>query len=220
MWKHYVYIHRRSDNGTVFYVGKGTKRARDTVDCFDRANRTSSRNKWWWRVVKKHGYLVEIVAMFNSDKDSREFEISLISEYGRANLVNLTDGGDGCAGVVVSQGARKKLSEHAKKPRSDAWVNSIRIARKNGGNGGVVKHGDKLPEAWKAAISNAVRGENNHMHGMAGTRHPTAKPVVNIQSGVFYESITEAADALGQKMQTLHKRLTGKLPNNTLWRFA
>ncbi len=220
MWKHYVYLHRRADDGIVFYVGKGTKRARDTADCFDRAHCASSRNKWWKHVSEKYGHDVEIVAMFAHDSDSRAFEISLIAEYGREHLVNLTDGGDGCAGIVMSHEARSKLSAHAKKPRSDAWVKSIRASRKNGGNGGVVKRGDKLPEAWKSAISNAVRGERNHMHGMTGMRHPTAKPVVNIQSGIFYESIAEAADALGQKMQTLHKRLTGKLPNNTLWRFA
>lgn len=217
MWKHYVYIHRRADDGVVFYVGKGTKRVRDTADCFDRAHCTNSRNRWWRRIEAKHGRVVEIIAMFNNDADSREFEVSLIAAYGRSNLVNLTDGGDGCAGIIISESARAKLSEHAKKPRTEVWVKSIRAARKNGGNGGVVKAGDKLPDAWKASLSKSKMGEKNPMYGK---KSPLAKPIVNIQNGVFFDSVQEAADALGYKMQTLWSILSGRSPNKTLWRFA
>lgn len=220
MWKHYVYVHRRADDGSVFYVGKGTKRSRDTEDCFDRAYCTKSRNKWWRNVKEKHGLVVEVVAMFNNDADSRDFEVCLIGEYGRKNLVNLTDSGDGCAGIVVSKTTREKLSDLAKRPRSHAWTSAIKAARKNGGNGGVVKLGDRLQDEWRAAISNAAVGKNNNMFGKKGNAHPTSMPVVNIESGIYFESIAEAAESLGYKMQTFHKWMTGARPNNTLWRLA
>lgn len=220
MWRHYVYIHRKATTGEVFYVGKGTKRPRDSAECFDRAHDTTSRNKWWSNVANKHGFKVEVIAMFKSDADSQSFEKALIAEYGRSALVNMTDGGDGCAGIVMSESARRKLSEHAKKPRSDAWVKSIRKARHGGGNGGVVKHGDKLPADWKAAIAKTKVGNRNPMYGKTGIEHPLSRPVVNIQNGVFFESVAEAADALGYTMQTFHKWMTGARPNKTLWRFA
>lgn len=48
----YVYLHRRATDGRVFYVGKGVS---------TRAWRKDKRNQHWKNIVKKHGYIVEIV---------------------------------------------------------------------------------------------------------------------------------------------------------------
>ena len=47
-----VYIHRRADNGEIFYIGTGVK---------DRPYQMDGRNKSWKAVVKDVGYKVEIV---------------------------------------------------------------------------------------------------------------------------------------------------------------
>lgn len=47
---YYVYIHRRADNGQVFYIGKGRLR---------RANNKSLRSIFWKRLVSKYGYWIE-----------------------------------------------------------------------------------------------------------------------------------------------------------------
>lgn len=209
--RHYVYVHRRASDGRIFYVGKGSNPGR--------AHATDRRNRYWQAVVAKHGLVVEIVQRFESDALAQQCERDLIAWYGRAALANLTDGGDGCAGLVPSAETRAKLSAQAAKPRTDAWVRSIRAARSGGGNGGVVKHGDRLPEEWRASIAAAKIGERNPMYGRTGAAHHGSRRVV-CTSGVEYPSVTAAAHAAGMRMKTLHNMLTGFRPNSTTMRFA
>lgn len=211
MWRHYVYVHRRASDGRVFYVGKGSSR--------DRAIESSSRNQHWRNVVAKHGRTIEVVARFETDALAQQCERDLIAWFGRSALVNMTDGGDGRAGLIASESTRQKLSAHAKKPRNDAWVKSIRKARAGGGNGGVVKTGDKLPDAWRKNIAATKVGALNPMHGRTGDAHPRSRRVVDAD-GTVYPSVTAAARALGTRMQTLHNMLTGFRPNNSTMRFA
>lgn len=100
----YVYLHRKKTTGEVFYVGKGTR---------DRAWKHSSRNGYWKKVSKKYGYTVEIVLDNLQEWYALELEKDLISYYGRKNLgdgtlVNLTDGGEGSSGYIVSEQCRQK----------------------------------------------------------------------------------------------------------------
>lgn len=209
--RHYVYVHRRASDGRIFYVGKGSHP--------DRALSRDRRNRHWQAIVAKHGLLVEIVQHFETDALAQQCERDLIAWYGRAHLANMTDGGDGCAGLVPSAETRAKLSALASRPRTDAWVQSIRAARRGGGNGGVVKHGDRLPDAWRASLAAAKVGQKNPMHGRTGAAHPNSRRVV-CASGAEYPSVTAAARAIGLRMQTLHNMLTGFRPNSTTMRFA
>ena len=91
---YYVYIHKKKTTGEVFYVGKGKNW---------RATNKTQRNKFWKRVVRKHGFVVEIVEKNIQEWYAHELEISLIAYYGRRDqgrgtLVNLTDGGEGSEG--------------------------------------------------------------------------------------------------------------------------
>lgn len=210
--RHYVYVHRKASNGRVFYVGKGSR--------LDRAFDTDSRNPRWHATVKKHGLVVEVVLHFETDALAQQCERDLIAWYGRAALANMTDGGDGCAGIVMSAEARRKLSMHAKKPRSEAWVKSIRAARKGGGNGGVVKRGDRLPEQWRQSIAATKVGDKNPMFGRTGSAHPNAKRVRDRATGAVYPSVTAAAKAAGLSMQGLHNMLTGRRVNTSTMELA
>lgn len=220
MWRHYVYIHRRADDNRVFYVGKGTLKADGRTQTHERAYDKFSRNDYWRRVFNKHGLIVEIVASFIDDEASQQFERELIAYYGRKNLVNMTDGGDGCAGLTPSDKTRAKLSELAKRPRTKSWIESMRAARKNGGNGGVVKHGDKLPESWKQNIAKAKTGVQNPMHGKTGAAHPMSRKVRDVETGAVYDSVLAAAEARGYKMKTLYNWLSGHRNNPTALEFA
>lgn len=225
MFRHYVYLHRRNDTGHVFYVGKGAIRPRQRTQRFERAYSKDGRSPHWLNIVAKHGYTVEVVASCESDGDAQRLEIELIVKYGRADLgkgylVNLTDGGDGHSGRVFSSAQRARRAELARRPRSDAWLKSIRRARKGGGNGGVVKKGDKLPQWWKDRIAATKHGSDNPMYGRCGEAHPNRRAVVDIASGATYPTTTAAAQAYGLRMQTLHNMLTGFRPNSTSLRFA
>lgn len=102
-----VYRHRRLDTYEVFYIGIGKKEKR--------AYSKYNRNKHWHNIVNKVGYIVEILYEVDTWEEACELEMLLISEYGRkdlglGNLVNRTDGGDGCLGAKCSKETRQKLS--------------------------------------------------------------------------------------------------------------
>ena len=221
MWQHFIYLHRKASTNEPFYVGKG----RLHKGTWDRAHAHDSRSLAWRRTVAKHGLLVEIVASCATDKVAQEIERLWISEIGRRDLglgtlVNLTDGGDGHAGLIQSPETLHKRSINASRRRSQAWVSSIRAARKNGGNGGVVKRGDKLPQSWKDNIAATKLGADNPMFGRTGEKHPNSKRVINIATGEQYPSVTRAAAVLGLRMQTLHNMLTGFRKNHTVMRLV
>ena len=93
--KFYVYVHRYSSGpkeGQVFYVGKGS----DDI----RYRSCQGRNPWWKRVVNKYGFDAEIFMRFHNEACAFSFEKALIRYYGRENLVNLTDGGEGPCGHI------------------------------------------------------------------------------------------------------------------------
>ncbi len=69
--KFYVYLHKRKDNGVVFYVGKGTER---------RLKRTSSRNKAWKEIVNSVGYDIEILHTFDSEVEALAKEHELLNK--------------------------------------------------------------------------------------------------------------------------------------------
>lgn len=88
----YTYAHYRAtapERGP-FYIGKGKGR---------RAWKTSGtgRNLYWQRVVKKHGLLVEIIAVWPTEQEALDHEVFLIECFRdmRTGLVNMTDGGEG-----------------------------------------------------------------------------------------------------------------------------
>ncbi|CAB4137521.1 Nuclease associated modular domain 3 [uncultured Caudovirales phage] len=87
-----VYIHKRKDNDSVFYVGVGkTER---------RVNSKDSRNNHWKGIVNKYGYYTEVTHRDIIWEEALSIEKYLIDFYGRKDLgkgklVNKTDGGEG-----------------------------------------------------------------------------------------------------------------------------
>jgi len=103
-------------NGETFYIGVGNK---------IRPYTKSDRSDFWWKVVNKYDYEIQILKTGLTKKEAYELEIMLISWYGRRDLglgplVNLTNGGDGSNNVIVSQETRDKLSKiHTGSKRSE-----------------------------------------------------------------------------------------------------
>lgn len=118
--KYYLYRHIRLDKNEVFYVGIGTKKRKGNVEhIYRRAFAVDSRNKYWTNITNKSEYLVEIVLESNDVLFMKEKEKEFIALYGRKDLdkgtlCNLTDGGEGTHGLIVSEETRKKMSASLK----------------------------------------------------------------------------------------------------------
>ena len=101
---YYTYIHRKSDNGSIFYVGKG-KRSRVTS--------LSGRNKHWRNTVKTHGFYHEFVVKDVDEELAFLVEeecISKLKEIG-FKLCNYSTGGEGASGVVHTEETKRKYRD-------------------------------------------------------------------------------------------------------------
>jgi hypothetical protein len=106
----YVYQHIRLDTNEVFYIGIGS----DENGKYKRAFCKHKRNKYWYNITNKCNYKVEIITDNISWNAACDEEIYWIKYYGRrqlneGTLVNLTDGGDGAHGMILSEESRKKV---------------------------------------------------------------------------------------------------------------
>lgn len=84
MKHYYVYAHRRLDNDSIFYIGKG---------CNKRAWSTNNRNDYWHNIVNRFGYSVEILHSNLEEQEALDKECELIKSLNPST--NFTKGGDG-----------------------------------------------------------------------------------------------------------------------------
>lgn len=102
---YYVYLHKKL-NGEVFYIGKGKGK---------RAYSKHNRNPYWENVVKKHGFVAEIVLADLQEWYAFELEKDLISYYGLKSeggtLVNIVPGGGGNGNYIFNEEDRKLISQ-------------------------------------------------------------------------------------------------------------
>lgn len=112
-------------------------------------------------------------------------------------MVNLTDGGEGCNGM--------KHSNQTKKNHSD---------RMKGENHPM--YGIKVNEQRKEQCRNKLIGRTNEKHSSYMKHNKNScKQVLDLNTGVFYNSIKEVAELYNIKHSTLRSRLNGTNKNNT-----
>jgi hypothetical protein len=134
----YVYRHIRLDKNEPFYIGIGSDNA------YERSRERYNRNGLWKIIANKSDIEIEILLDGLSYKDAQIKEKEFIALYGRKNngtgiLTNLTDGGEGTLGTVITEETRKKLS-------------ISRIGNKS-------RTGQKLSEETKLKMSLARKGK-------------------------------------------------------------
>lgn len=218
----YIYRHLKP-NGEVFYIGIGKTKN------FQRAYNKVNRSVFWKRVVAKYDYEVQILTTGLTKEQASEFEIMLVAYHKRIDccggtLVNMTDGGDGVFGRVCSEETKRKLSLSNKgKKLSEETKLKISLGKKGTQVGekspmygkifseitrnkmSLAKMGHKLSEAHSKKLKESKTGGNHH----------SAKLVMNLETGIFYETIKEAAESINIKPTTLRAMLRGENKNKT-----
>jgi hypothetical protein len=109
------YYHQRNDTQEIFYVGIGEP---------TRPYEEDSRNFHWRNVVEKFDYKVILVKENITWEEACEWEKSEIKRIGRRDLslgplVNMTDGGEGTQGVIITEERKKNVSEGTKRAMQD-----------------------------------------------------------------------------------------------------
>lgn len=144
---YYVYVHRRLTDNSVFYVGKGQSR---------RAWDMQRRNPHWKNIEQRHGRSVEIVIADVQEWYALELEKDLIAYYGRENLCNLTDGGEGAIGFFPNEATRERMAQaQIGKKHTDASKKKIVAALT----------GKKLSQSHKDSLSKALTGNPKNIGG-------------------------------------------------------
>jgi hypothetical protein len=228
----YVYRHIRLDKNEPFYIGIGSD------EKFSRAHSKHQRNKKWYNIIAKTDYKVQVVLMDISLEEAKEKEVEFIKLYGRSDksegtLCNLTDGGEGNPGRIVSDEWRKKqsmkikgrkMSEEFKQKRRE-YMTGRKMpeeCRQNHIERMRTSHpmrGKKMSDEARKNISEGHKGifsgDKHPNWGKFGAENPLSKKVICTVTNKIYHSAREAANALGIAYTTMRNQLNGQKKNNT-----
>jgi hypothetical protein len=169
----YLYRHIRLDKNVPFYIGIGIDNS------YSRANSKKSRNDHWNKIINKTDYEVEILFEHDDYDFIKEKEIEFIALHGRSDLglgtlCNLTNGGDGCLGLVHSYEAKLKMSIPNKgKIISEEQRRKVSEFHK----------GKVTSEETKRKMSEAATGEKNHRYGKKISENTRDKMIMSAKRG-------------------------------------
>lgn len=148
----YVYRHIRLDKNEPFYIGIGSDIK------YHRAGEKTRRNNIWKKIVDKTEYEIEILIDGITYEQAKKKEIEFIQLYGRiidgsGILSNLTTGGEGAKGHIVTQETIDKIrNAQIGRKFTKEHIDKIRIAR----------IGCKMPKRTKEhqeKLANALKGK-------------------------------------------------------------
>tara|TARA_R110000737_G_scaffold265485_1_gene273157 strand:- start:50 stop:583 length:534 start_codon:yes stop_codon:yes gene_type:complete len=163
-----VYVHKKKTTGEIFYVGIGN----------ERRPRSKERTDFWHKVANKHGVIIEILRKNLSWEEASDIEIELIKYHGKKSidqgtLVNMTDGGDGNNGLILSDETKHKMSlaKLGTKQSKETIKNKSWIINQLTLDGEFIKQWPSIKEAARqldlhaTTISAAIKGVRRKSHG-------------------------------------------------------
>jgi hypothetical protein len=136
---YYTYAYLRED-GTPYYIGKG------------KAGRINNKLHTI-HLPPEEGRRIFLKQNL-TDEEARKHEVYMIAVLGRKDLGtgilrNMTDGGEGCAGRVLSDETKRKLSgAHKGRKKSEAHRKALSKAAKK----------RKASDKWRGSVSAAMKG--------------------------------------------------------------
>jgi hypothetical protein len=189
----YVYRHIRLDENLPFYIGIGSD------ESFSRSREKCRRSELWNKIAAKTEYRVEILFDDLTWEEAKQKEIEFIALYGRidkglGSLTNLTDGGEGTLGVIVSKEKRELFSRvHSGKVTSPEVRKKISDTLKS-----KPKDEERIAKFIKDALvySKSIR-----------------KKVLCLDNGMVFDSATEAGVYFGITRTAISRQITGVRKN-------
>jgi hypothetical protein len=156
---YYVYKYLREDN-TPYYIGKG------------KGNRAFTKQGHTVPLPPKSR--IRIIKNGLTESEAKDLEIELIAKYGRKDLGtgilrNMTNGGEGSSGRIITEQTKQKLKEARKKQiTSEKTKEKMRIAH----TGRI--HSDET----KKKMSEAAIGRKNSLETIVKIKEARAKQVI------------------------------------------
>ena len=193
----YVYRHIRLDKNEVFYIGIGSDDSGKYKRAYD-----NNRSKFWKSIVKKAGYIVEIISEdWLTWEEACEKEKFWIIFYGRADLgkgslVNMTDGGDGILGYIVSEEDKRKRS-------------LAKLGDKNPSYGIHYNHTEETIAKMKLTRSKQkiqpMQGKYHSEETKAKMRKSSknSKKIKHIKTGLIFDRVIDAANYFNMPVSTV-----------------
>lgn len=209
----YIYRHIRPDTNQVFYIGKGNNLDKRKSE-YRRAFETLKRSDFWTKVYNKNNkqIVIEIIFECSDEKKVNEKEMEFISIYGRKDLnqgtlVNLTCGGDGSLGYIISEENRQKKREigspmQGKKHKAETLLKLSESAKKrtspNPFKGKT--HSDKT----KALLSKLAKEKP----------HKKKHKFINVNTKEIFNGMEAASNSIGIHKTSLIRNLKNNYENN------
>jgi hypothetical protein len=195
--KFFVYVHKRSDQDFISYVGKSNTYSSWSL----KKTRNKDRCAAWNAHFEGHDFERAILEVFDTNEEALEAEKRYIALFGRAitgegKLINVTAGGEG--GIHTDEAKAKISKAHLGKIVTEETRAKQRGENHHNFGKPAFNRGVPLSAAQKAKIS----GENHHNFGKpAFNRDNTLYNFVHIATG---EVITSTLCGL-RTTYNLHK---------------
>lgn len=226
----YIYRHIRPDTNEVFYIGKGSNISRGN----NQRMISKERSVWWKRIVALNNgnYKKEIIFECDDEKFCFEKEQEFIALYGRKDLgkgtlVNMTNGGEGATGIIITEKQKLDTSIRSSKKVIDvlsgkvyynatiaAKENNIAFAQLSGyltgkltNTSSLVFHSVYLDKGEQYCVENLVNQK--------WVNKRSGKVVVNLKTGEEFVNAKEAAISLNMTPRYFRNMLNGTYPNKT-----
>lgn len=190
------------DTGEVFYIGKGKG---------DRAYK-GKRNKFCEDMKATHDWSIKILNDNLTEDEAFNLEIEYISKFKEGNrLTNQTDGGEGISGYTMSEEAKRKISEQAKKMWEDEDFYKKQIHMRKYGVYASKEFSEKLSSVTKGKLNGNYgnRWTNEMKESLSrlkiekglhkGVKNGRATRVRCVETGDVFDYIQQACDAYGIK---------------------
>lgn len=122
-------------------------------------------------------------------------------------------------GKKLSEETKIKIGNSKRNPSIETRM-KLSLAGKNKSEDGInrlrdANIGKKHSEATKQKMSNWHKGKKFSKESVEKSVSKRKKIILNIQTGIFYFGITDAALSVGSTYSVIAQKLTGKIKNNT-----